>query len=166
MYNLVSTARDRYYSAGFKEQLGGHVAYEDVGLDLERMARWHPLNRSLYLGYKVHLAGMLLTHKGDRVAMSNSVETRYPYLDEDVIAVISRLHPKLKLRRLKDKYLLRRAAERMLPQEVAWRPKYMFRAPLAESFFTSGAPYVEDLLSEASLKACLLYTSPSPRDRS
>ncbi len=164
MYNLVSTARDRYYSAGFKEQLGDHVAYEDVGLDLERMARWHPLNRSLYLGYKVHLAGMLLTHKGDRVAMSNSVETRYPFLDEDVIAVISRLHPNLKLRRLKDKYLLRRAAERKLPQEVAWRPKYMFRAPLAESFFTSGAPYVEDLLSEASLKATGYFDVKSVRD--
>ena len=87
---------------------GGHVAYEDLALDLDRMRRWHPLNRSLYLGYKVHLPGLLLSQKGDRVAMANSVETRYPFLDEDVIAFISRIHPRWKLRRgLKDKYLLR-----------------------------------------------------------
>jgi asparagine synthase (glutamine-hydrolysing) len=34
-------------------------------------------NRSLYLGYKIHLAGLLLNQKGDRVAMANSVEARY-----------------------------------------------------------------------------------------
>lgn len=164
MYNLVSSARDRYYSAGLKTQLGDRVAYEDIDLDLERLSRWHPLNRSLYLGYKVQLAGMLLTHKGDRVAMSNSIETRYPYLDEDVIALMSRLPPKLKLNGLKDKYLLRRAAERILPKEVAWRPKAMFRAPLAESFFTSGASYVDELLSESSLKTTGYFDVASVRD--
>lgn len=164
MYNLVSSARDRYYSADIKQQLGDHVAYEDIDIDLERVSRWHPLNRSLYLGYKVHLAGMLLTHKGDRVAMSNSVETRYPYLDEDVVALMSRLPPKLKLNGLKDKYVLRRAAERLLPQEVAWRPKAMFRAPLAESFFTSGASYVDELLSESSLKATSYFDVARVRD--
>ncbi|MGD8481093.1 MAG: asparagine synthase (glutamine-hydrolyzing), partial [Methyloceanibacter sp.] len=108
MYSLVSTSRDRYYSAGFKEELGGHLAYEDLDLDLDRMARWHPLNRSLYLGYKVHLAGLLLSQKGDRIAMANSVETRYPFLDEDVIAFVSQLSPRWKLRRpTRDKYLLR-----------------------------------------------------------
>ena len=88
------------------------------------MRRWHPLNRSLYLGYKVLLAGLLLNQKGDRVAMANSVEARYPFLDEDVIAFASRIHPRWKLRGLaKDKYLLRQAAERILPAEIAWRPQ-------------------------------------------
>ena len=64
------------------------------------MRRWHPLNRSLYLGCKVHLAGLLLNQKGDRVAMANSVEARYPFLDEDVIAFASRIHPRWKLRGL------------------------------------------------------------------
>src|SRR4029079_14009725 len=44
---------------------------------LPRLRRWHPLNRSLYLGYKVLLAGLLMTQKADRVAMANSVETRF-----------------------------------------------------------------------------------------
>ena len=153
MYNLVATSRDRYFSAGFKEDLGGRLAYEDLDLDLERMARWHPLNRSLYIGYKIQLAGLLLGPKGDRVSMANGVEARYPFLDEDVIALTSRLHPRWKLRRgLRDKYLLRQAAQRMLPEAVAQRPKHMFRAPLAESFLTRPPAFVLELISAESLK--------------
>ncbi|MGI8725395.1 MAG: asparagine synthetase B family protein [Methyloceanibacter sp.] len=152
IYNLVARSRGRYYSAGLKEELGTHVAYEDLDLDTERMARWHPLNRSLYLGYKVHLPVLLLSQKGDRVAMANSVETRYPFLDENVIALAARLHPRWKLRRLlKDKYLLRRAAERRLPHDVAWRPKAMFRAPTAETFLVNPPAFVRDLISKESL---------------
>jgi asparagine synthase (glutamine-hydrolysing) len=135
-----------------KDRIGGHVAYEDVPLDLERMRRWSPLNQSLYFGYKVHLAGLLLNHKGDRVAMANSVETRYPFLDEDLIDFTSKLAPRWKLRGYsQDKYILRQAASRLLPQEVAFRPKGMFRAPLAESFFTSPPAYVRQLMSPQAL---------------
>jgi asparagine synthase (glutamine-hydrolysing) len=116
------------------------------------MRRWHPLNQSLYLGYKVHLAGLLLNQKGDRVAMANSVEARYPFLDEDVIAFASRLHPRWKLHGLRgDKYLLRQAAARLLPESVAQRKKAMFRAPLAETFLAKPPSFVRDLISPDSL---------------
>ncbi|MGK2921573.1 MAG: asparagine synthase (glutamine-hydrolyzing) [Methyloceanibacter sp.] len=152
LYNLVARSRGRYYSAGMKEELGSHVAYEDLDFDTQRMARWHPLNRSLYLGYKVHLPGLLLGSKGDRVAMANSVETRYPFLDENVIALAARTHPRWKLRpMLKDKYLLRQAALRRLPRDVALRPKNMFRAPTAETFLIDPPAFVRDLLSPESL---------------
>lgn len=152
MYNLVATSRERYFSPEFKEDLGDRLAYQDLDLDLERMSRWHPLNRSLYLGYKIQLAGLLLGPKGDRVAMANAVEARYPFLDEDVIALASRLHPRWKLtRRLRDKYLLRQAAQRALPEAVAQRPKHMFRAPLAESFLAQPPAFVRELMSAESL---------------
>ena len=152
MYNLVATSRERYFSAGFKEDLGNRLAYQDLDLDLDRMARWHPLNRSLYVGYKIQLAGLLLGPKGDRVVMANAVEARYPFLDEDVIAFTSRLHPRWKLtRRLRDKYLLRQAAQRVLPESVAQRPKHMFRAPLAESFLARPPAFVRELISPESL---------------
>ena len=62
--------------------LGRHVertwaaysVYEDLGIDHDRFTRWAPLNQSLYVGYKVMLAGLLLHGKGDRVAMNSSVE--------------------------------------------------------------------------------------------
>jgi asparagine synthase (glutamine-hydrolysing) len=152
LYNLVASSRHRYYSDSFRERLGGHLAYEDLNFDPERLLRWHPLNRSLYFGYKVLLAGMLLSHKGDRITMANSVEARYPFLDENVIALAARLHPRFKLRRgTKDKYLLRKAAERLLPVEVAQRRKSMFRLPLAESFFITPPAFVRDLMSDEAI---------------
>lgn len=152
LYNLVASSRHRYYSDGLKSELGSHLAYADLNFDPERLRRWHPLNRSLYFGYKVLLAGMLLSHKGDRITMANSVEARYPFLDENVIALAARLHPRWKLRRgTKDKYLLRKAAERLLPVEVAQRRKSMFRLPLAESFFITPPPFVRDLMSDEAI---------------
>lgn len=152
-YGLVGRMRDAYFSHQLKDSLRSHTPYEDLELDREKMRRWHPLNRALYLGYKLHLPGLLLNHKGDRVAMANSVETRYPFLDEDVIKFAARLHPSLKLKGLRgDKYLLRKAAERRLPKDVAWRPKGMFRAPFAESFFVNPPSFVQQLMSAEALK--------------
>jgi asparagine synthase (glutamine-hydrolysing) len=84
--------------------------------------------------------------------MHSSVETRYPFLDEDVFAFLAPLHPRWKMRRLTDKYLLRKLAERWLPRQIAWRSKAMFRAPF-DSFLEGGRPpYIDQLLSEESLR--------------
>ncbi len=101
--------RLRFFSAEMWEQLGDHVPYADLRLNLERARRWHPLNRSLYLGARVMLPGLLLASKGDRVAMNSSVETRYPFLDEDVFDFLAKLHPRWKMRGLRDKLILRYA---------------------------------------------------------
>jgi asparagine synthase (glutamine-hydrolysing) len=153
MYHLVSLARRRFYSPAMFDALGGHTAYDDLELDVERMRRWHPLNRSLYLGYKTILPGLLLNHKGDRVAMAHSVETRYPFLDEEVIDLCARVHPRWKLHSLRrDKHLLRCAARAWLPRETVDRPKAMFRAPFALTFFSCGPAWVSQLLSHESLE--------------
>lgn len=155
MYNFIAGSRRRFYAAEFRAGLAGHTAYEELaeGLDLERMRRWHPLNRSLYVCFKTHLAGMLLSHKGDRVSMANGVEARYPFLDDDVLALCSRMHPRWKLRGLLgDKHLLRQAALKRLPPRIALRRKKMFMAPMAESFLTAAPDYVRQLLSAESLR--------------
>ncbi len=114
--------------------------------------RWHPLNRAFFWAGRIHLAGHLLNAKGDRVAMHSSVETRYPFLDEDVFDFLARVPPRWKLRGLRDKYLLRLLGERYLPREVAWRPKGMFRAPRDSFFDHAVPPFVDQLLSEPSLR--------------
>jgi asparagine synthase (glutamine-hydrolysing) len=151
VYGLFSMAKLRLFSAGMWEQLGDHLPYDDLQLNLERARRWHPLNRSLYLGARVMLPGLLLSCKGDRVAMNSSVETRYPFLDEDVFAFLARLHPHWKMRGLRDKLILRYLADRWVPRSIAWRRKAMFRAPL-DGFHTTRLPtFVDDLLSPESL---------------
>jgi asparagine synthase (glutamine-hydrolysing) len=128
------------------------LAYADLELNVERLRRWHPLHQALYLGMRVHLPGLLLSTAGDRVAMHSSVETRYPFLDEDLVTFLAGLHPRWKLRRFRDKYLLRRVAERWLPRSVAWRPKVMFRAPFNLLEAGEAPAFVGQLLSPESLR--------------
>ena len=98
------------------------------------------------------LPGLLLAAKGDRVAMNSSVETRYPFLDEEVFAFLAKLHPVWKMRGLRDKLVLRYMAQRWVPKSIAWRRKAMFRAPL-DGFHTTRLPtFVDELLSLESLR--------------
>jgi asparagine synthase (glutamine-hydrolysing) len=154
IYDFLAHARRRLYSDSLWSLLAGHSVYDDLDISHDRFTRWHPLNRSLYLGYKVMLPGLLLLGKGDRVAMNSSVETRYPLLDEDVIAFCATVAPEYKLRGLTDKWLLRQVAARTLPRRIANRRKTMFQASRSEAFLAPDRPqWVDQLLSRESLQA-------------
>jgi asparagine synthase (glutamine-hydrolysing) len=135
------------------DQIGDFTPFEDIDLDITRLQGWDPLNRALYLGSKTILPGLLLSQKGDRPAMANSVEIRYPFLDEDLIEFCASLPPKLKLRGFTgDKYLLREYAEMHLPTIIARRRKRMFRVPVPSMLFANSPPFVDQLLSDESLR--------------
>ncbi len=160
LYSMCGISGVRLYSDDFLNEVltSGRDATADVELPLEEMAQWHPLNRSLYLGYKIMLSGLLMTHKGDRPAMANSVEARFPFLDRSVVEFCAQLDPALKLRGLfQDKYLLRQYARQHLDPSVALRPKNIFRAAYAGSFFNPTPPWVEQLLSPESLARTGLF---------
>ncbi len=140
MYELISLSRGTFYSNELWERLAGHDPYADLDVRADRMTRWHPLNQSLYVGYKVMLAGLLMISKGDRIAMHSSVEGRYPFLDEDVVAFCATIAPEYKLRGNTEKWLLRQVAARTLPPAIAGRPKTMFRARLSATFLGRTGP--------------------------
>ena len=151
IYGLFSTSKLRFFSQNMWDQLGDHLPYDDLKLNIDRAKRWHPFNRSLYIGARVMLPGLLLASKGDRVAMNSSVETRYPFLDEEVFSFLAGLDPRWKMRGLRDKYILRLLADRWVPRSIAWRRKAMFRAPM-DGFHTAQLPtFVDQLLSPESL---------------
>jgi asparagine synthase (glutamine-hydrolysing) len=144
-----------------RETIQDWSAYEELHLPLERMRRWHPINRALYFGVRTLLSGMLLTAKGDLASMHSSVELRHPFLDEDLFNFCAQLPPRDKLRGFREKFILRQVASRYLPREAAWRPKTMFIAP-GDSFYAphrNGEPtgvssrrIVDQLLSPESIK--------------
>jgi asparagine synthase (glutamine-hydrolysing) len=152
LYGMVSAGKSRVYGPKLQPLLNNYMAYEDLGLDIEKAKRWHPLNRSLYLGQRTHLPGLLLSIAGDRVAMNSSVETRYPFLDEDLTDYVQGLDPSWKLRRFQDKYLLRKVAERVLPKKIAWRPKALFRTPWDVLDQYDSGSYLTPLLSREALE--------------
>ena len=153
MYEFIAQAKPTLYSAGMWERLGDHSPYSDLDITNDRITRWDPLNQSLYVGYKVMLAGLLMISKGDRISMNASVETRYPFLDDDVINFCAGLAPEYKLRGRTEKWLLRQVAARVLPPKIANRPKTMFRADMSGTFLGPERPaWVDQLLSPESLR--------------
>jgi len=152
VYGLIALSKFLFYGPSLRDALGGRLPYEDLHLDLGRMRRWHPLNQGLYIGMRAHLPGLQLQAKGARVAALAGLDVRYPFLDEEVVAFACGLHPRWKLRRLRDKYLLRQVAQRWLPRDIAWRPKRDFVAPFDTLFSEDAPPSVSELLSEAALR--------------
>ena len=151
-YGVLALSKLRLYSGSMREVREQNHPWTTLGIDLDRAQQWDPLNRGLWVGARVTLAGHLLQAKGDRVAMHSSVEARYPFLDEDVFDFTAKLHPRWKLKGFRDKHLLRLVAERWLPKEIARRNKVIFRAPL-DSFHIDPEPkFVGELLSEESLR--------------
>jgi len=115
------------------------------------IGRWAPLSRDQYVEAHTLLSGYLLCSQGDRMAMANSVEGRFPFLDHRVIEFANGLPPHHKLRALEEKYVLKQAVRGLLPERIRVRTKQPYRAPDSQSFFTEGRPleYVEALFGQA-----------------
>jgi asparagine synthase (glutamine-hydrolysing) len=111
-----------------------------------------PLGLAQTVEMVTFLSPYLLSSQGDRMAMAHGVETRYPFLDPEVVGFCSRLVDGRKLRGLREKLVLRVLASRSLPRAVWERRKWPYRAPIASALFGSDAPeYVRRLLSPSEL---------------
>jgi asparagine synthase (glutamine-hydrolysing) len=151
-YGLLALSKLRFYAPPMQEVLERTNPWSELGMNVERARRWHPLNRGIWVASRVTLAGHLLQAKGDRVAMHSSVEVRYPFLDEDVFDFLAKVHPRWKLHGFRDKHLLRLVAKRWVPPAIFRRGKVIFRAPL-DSFHMDPEPeFVSQLVSEESLR--------------
>jgi len=83
------------------------------------------------------------------------VEGRFPFLDHRVIEFANRVDPRLKMKVLNEKHLLKRAMERYLPPAIITRHKQPYRAPDVAAFVSAegfAASYVDELLSEETVR--------------
>lgn len=150
-WNTTSKCKE-FFSESLKSRLR-----DDAVEQLEKtlpaaISRWHPFNRSQYLEAKSLMGGYLLCSQGDRMLLSNSVEGRFPFLDHRVIEFANRVHPKLKMKVLNEKYLLKKAMAKYLPASIVRRYKQPYRAPDIPAFFgDQPREYVYELLGETAL---------------
>jgi asparagine synthase (glutamine-hydrolysing) len=140
----------QFFSPAMREAVGDFDPYAAVAATLPPdIGRWLPMGRDQYVEAHTLMTGYLLCSQGDRVAMANSVEGRFPFLDHRVIEFASRLPPSLKMRGLTEKYLLKKSAAGLIPEAIRTRTKQPYRAPDSASFFEDGNPvdYAAELLS-------------------
>lgn len=89
-----------------------------------------PIQKAQQLEIMTFLERYLLSTQGDRVSMANSVECRYPFLDNDLIDYATELDDRLKIKGLNEKYIVRQVARKYLPDEILQRRKFPYRAPV------------------------------------
>ena len=149
---LLTQRAMRFFSPALRDALRGYDPMEEMRDALPAGFRtWHPLHQAQYLETTQLLPGYILSSQGDRVAMAHAVEGRFPFLDPRVVEFAARIPPRMKLRGLREKHILRRALGRHLPASIGERPKQPYRAPDAESFFSAGAEWLGEVLSPRAL---------------
>lgn len=151
-WDLTSRLK-RFFSPELESLIGEDDVYADCRAMLpEAYAGWHPFCQAQFLETATLMPGYILSSQGDRVAMAHSVEGRFPFLDHRVAELAARMPPRLKMKGLREKHILKRAAGHLVPEAVLRRPKQPYRAPDAKSFLGDGSgsirhDYVEELLS-------------------
>jgi len=149
MTRWATTARSKeFLSADLKAGLAD-TAIEQLCETLPgNIGHWHAFHQAQYIESKSLMSGYLLCSQGDRMLMRNSVEGRFPFLDHRIIEFANRLHPKYKMQGLNEKFILKKAMARYLPQSIVKRYKQPYRAPDIPSFFHARTPaYVDELLA-------------------
>ncbi len=122
-----------------------------------------------------HLGTLL--HRNDRVGMRHSIEARFPFLDEDLVALALNLPLRARLRPsfwfhdrrhpfLVDKWVVRASAGAFLPRLISRRPKQGFltkafsRVTVAPRFFRDG--YIQDCLELSAAELAHLVEGSDP----
>jgi len=138
-----------FFSDAVKSEIRLHDNYSELRELLPPgYSSWDGFCQAQYLEASYLLPGYILSSQGDRVAMAHSVEGRFPFLDYRVVEFASRIPPRLKMKVLNEKYLLKCCAQGLIPRAVQARSKQPYRAPEGKSFFNGVRhDYVDELLS-------------------
>ncbi|VAX05399.1 Asparagine synthetase [glutamine-hydrolyzing] AsnH [hydrothermal vent metagenome] len=153
---LSEDMRNKLFSNDFKQSLQGYNTVEVFRHHAAKAPSKHPLSLIQYLDLKTYLVGDIHT-KVDRASMANSLEVRAPLLDHKLIGWVTGLNPNLKLHRQQSKYILKKAMEPYLPNDVLYRRKMGFSVPLAEWFRGPLKQRVQDSLLGESMQQCGIF---------
>lgn len=130
---IRNPARSQLYSDRFKALLGGYSAIEVFNQHAAKAETDDPLGLIQYIDLHTYLVGDINT-KVDRASMAHSLEVREPLMDHHLVEWLATLPSSLKMKRGEGKYLLKKAMEPYLPNDIMYRPKMGFAVPLARWF--------------------------------
>jgi asparagine synthase (glutamine-hydrolysing) len=125
--------RRQIYSSSLRGSLSGYSAAEVFRRHGRRADTDDPLALIQYIDLKTYLVGDINT-KVDRASMAHSLEVREPLMDHELVEWLARLPSSLKIKDGEGKFLLKKAMEPRLPNEIMYRPKMGFAVPLAKWF--------------------------------
>ena len=138
----------------YSERMRGAVeefsAFAESPVNVERLKGLSDAKRRSYIDAKLRLADHLLGEHGDRMIFSHSVEGRHPFLDKELLEFVFTMPDKYKLNGANEKYILKKAGEGIVPDEILKRRKFPFQAPGMSSMIKKASQ--TDFLSDELIK--------------
>jgi asparagine synthase (glutamine-hydrolysing) len=152
MGGFLDQEKKSILSENYQNKILGQLTYSDLNRYLSRTNIHNETDRLLYLSQKLYLTDDILV-KSDRASMQNSLEIRSPFLDHRLVEYVSMLPDRFKLKTLQTKYILKKVAEKYLPDEVIYRPKKGFGIPITQWLREDLKEPMLDLLSKDRLES-------------
>ena len=121
------------------------------------------LNRMLYLELKSFLVDHNLNYT-DKMSMAVGVEARVPFLDIELVEFSTKMPTRLKMKGNETKYILKKVAERYLPNEIIYRPKTGFGAPVRKWIKNDLDGLINERLSDDQINSRNIFKAQSIRD--
>lgn len=128
-----ATRRRGFYSEGMRRDLGDYRAEDRMLALMAGAPARSGLDRAQYADMKLWLPGDILT-KVDRTSMGVSLEAREPLLDHRLVEFAATLPDDMRVRGRHGKFLMKRAMQGRLPDDILYRPKMGFVTPIAAWF--------------------------------
>ena len=150
------------YSNDLRGSMKGFDAYEFHKKCFEKCLDNSSLNRLLYVDFKTFMPALNLDTT-DKTSMAANLEVRVPFLNHELVSLSEKIPAELKIKGIKRKYILKKAAESILPKEIIYRKKAGFSAPIRSWIRTSLKPLIDDLLSEETIKKRGLFDKKEVR---
>ncbi len=122
----------------------------------DELKGYSALEKAQLIESRLFMSSYLLSSQGDRMAMANSVEGRYPFLDHRVAEFCASLPDDYKLKGLNEKVLLKTMMKEKLPTSVLKRPKQAYRAPVAQSILMN-KDLMAEYMSQEAIEQCGLF---------
>ncbi|QHM19517.1 Asparagine synthetase (glutamine-hydrolyzing) 1 [Bacillus subtilis] len=155
--------QDRYignakiFEESVKKQLLKHynpnLSYRDVTKTyFTESSSYSDINKMQYVDIHTWMRGDILL-KADKMTMANSLELRVPFLDKVVFNVASKIPDELKTKNGTTKYLLRKAAEGIVPEHVLNRKKLGFPVPIRHWLKNEMNEWVRNIIQESQTDA-------------
>lgn len=160
----------------WKEQFGLESSWEIVSQyeqEYNRLRGDHPYHELDFMSFydlSFRLPENLLGRL-DRMTMAASIEGRVPFLDHKFIELAMSIPASMKIANGKEKVLLKKGSESLLPHEVIYREKDGFTVPLKQLLANQIESHVEPILNRFNTEAELMdsqtlqaYVRGSARD--
>ncbi|MCU0240561.1 MAG: asparagine synthase (glutamine-hydrolyzing) [Pyrinomonadaceae bacterium] len=143
--------KNRLYTKDFVGEQNGFDAYRFHKNYFEKSKNWSALNRLLYVDFKTFMPALNLDTT-DKTSMAANLEVRVPFLNNEMLDLSQKIPNQLKLKGLERKFILKKACEKILPNEIIYRKKAGFGSPIRSWLRTSLQPMINDLLSVETIK--------------